>query len=163
MSDFLAIEVKDQAVRAWLETGLPARVHRAIVNKTSELTLRLESKIKNEKLSGQVLNVKTGNLRRSIFSQTTDEGDRVEGKVASSGDVKYAAIQEYGGQTPPHVIEAKGAALAFIMNGKQVFFKSVNHPGSKIPEHRYMRGSLEEMKPDIISGFHDAVAQASKP
>ncbi|WP_028536161.1 phage virion morphogenesis protein [Paludibacterium yongneupense] len=50
-------------------------------------------------------------------------------------NVVYAAIQNFGGETKPHVIEAKNAkALAF--NGR--FAKRVNHPGSKIPARPFL-------------------------
>ncbi|WP_297572592.1 phage virion morphogenesis protein [uncultured Deefgea sp.] len=47
----------------------------------------------------------------------------------------YAAIHQFGGQTSPHVIRPKNKkALAF--GGK--VFKSVNHPGSKMPARPFL-------------------------
>jgi hypothetical protein len=49
---------------------------------------------------------------RSIFQQVTDSANSVTGMVYSSG-LPYAAIQEFGGWTKAHAIEAKkGKALA---------------------------------------------------
>lgn len=45
-------------------------------------------------------------------------------------NVPYARPQEYGAK--PHTITAgPGKTLAFMMNGKMVFVKSVKHPGNK--------------------------------
>jgi phage gpG-like protein len=167
----LKITVKlegDQALIARL-TAMPERVRVALVKKVTELALKLEVKVKG-KLSGEVLNVRTGALRRSIFHEVYEGYDAgsggasttgVFGKVGSSGDVKYAGIHEFGGKTPPHVIyPVKGKALAFMMGGKQVFFAKVNHPGSVIPERSFLRSSLKDMREEITIGLTDAVNDA---
>ena len=45
---------------------MPPTVRGVLRRKIRELALRLKAKIQRDKLSGQVLNVKTGALRRSI-------------------------------------------------------------------------------------------------
>lgn len=151
--------VGDQQLIARLN-AMPGRLRDELRRKVTELTLKLEAKVK-AKLSGQVLNVVTGALRRSIFSTVTATDVSVVGKVASSGDVKYAAIHEFGGKTPAHeIVATKAQALSFMMGGKQVFAKRVNHPGSTIPERSYLRSSLADMKQEIEDGLRDAVKQA---
>lgn len=142
-------------------SSMPSKVHAALLRKVTALDLKLEAKVK-QKLSGEVLNVRTGALRRSIFGKVEDEPTRVVGKVASSGDVKYAAIHEFGGKTAAHEIVAKnGQALAFMMGGKQVFFKKVNHPGSTMPERSFLRSSLSDMKSEILEGLRQAVKEGT--
>lgn len=142
--------------------SMPDRVRAALVQKVSYLALGLEEKVK-KKLSGDVLKVRTGNLRRSIQHKVDQSAAAVTGTVYSSGDVKYAAIHEFGGRTKAHVIEAaSGKTLAFTMNGKQVFARRVNHPGSKIPERSFLRSSLTDMRDEIVAGLHQAVADALK-
>ena len=141
--------------------AMPQRVHDALLAKVTALALKLEDKVKSEKLSGQVLNVKTGALRRSIFETVTDNATSVIGKVASSGDVKYAAIHEFGGTIPAHDIYPVNAkALAFMLGGKQVFASVVHHPGSVMPERSYLRSSLDDMRDEIIDGLREAVVGA---
>jgi phage gpG-like protein len=136
--------------------GMPGKLKAVLARKTTELRLLLEGLVKT-KLSGEVLNVRTGDLRRSIFSDQTETATSVEGRVASSGDVKYARIQEYGGTTSPHdIFPTKGKALAFVMDGKQIFAKVVHHPGSVIPARSYMRSSLAEVSPEIVEGYKSA-------
>ncbi len=129
----------------------------AIQLKMTTLVLQLEAKVKTEKLDGQVLNRRTGALARSISHKVSVAGDTITGTVFSSGDVKYAAIHEFGGQTAPHEIVAnKAKALAFAMGGKTVFAKRVMHPGSKIPERSFLRSSLSEMAGQIAAGLKQA-------
>ena len=136
---------------------MPSTLQAALYQKVSYLALKLEAKVK-QKLSGDVLNVRSGNLRSSIQNKVEQSSHSVIGKVYSSGDVKYAAIHEFGGTTKAHVIEAvNGKALAFVMNGKQVFVKRVNHPGSKIPERSFLRSSLADMAEEITQELHRTV------
>jgi phage gpG-like protein len=143
--------------------AMPAKVRAALLLKVYSLTLRLEAHVKNDKLSGQVLKTQSGRLKRSIQSLVVDTPLLITGKVYSSGDVPYAAIHEYGGRTPPHVIEpVKGKALAFMMGGKQVFFRKVNHPGSVMPQRSFMRSSVNDMRTVIIDEMTRAVREAVK-
>ena len=117
------------------------------------LSLRLQAHIQRNKLSGQVLKVVTGALRRSVHATpVVHTGNVVRGGVSSSGDVKYAGIHEFGGRTKAHVIEPrKGKALAWMgKNGEMAFAKIVHHPGSVMPERSFMRSSLREMS-SVIS------------
>lgn len=143
--------------------NMPAAVQRALYAKVSELAVKLEAHIKQDKLQGQVLNHQSGALQRSIFSIVTQSAESVIGKVAQSGDVKYGAIHEFGGTIPAHVVTAKSAsALAFVWRGKQVFFKSVNIPAITMPERSFMRSALADMKDEIIKGMTDAVKEGLK-
>jgi phage gpG-like protein len=149
--------------------GDPNKVPRYILSKfpqiqgavrvsMARLVLKLASKIKGEKLSGQVLRNKTGTLRRSISPSVSGSETFAEGKVSTN--IEYARIHEYGGRTPPHVILPKrGRALAFSWKGQDVFFAKVNHPGSAMPERSFMRTALEEMKPEILEEFNNAIMQ----
>ena len=55
--------------------------------------LRVQRRVK-EKLSGEVLNVRTGRLRRSIVERVESSGSVVTGIVGTN--VEYAAPHEYG-------------------------------------------------------------------
>ena len=152
----------DRELRAKLDK-MPQQVHAALLRTVYSLALKLERHIKQNKLQGQVLKHQSGNLQRSIQSAVDDSGSGVMGRVFSSGDVKYAAIHEFGGRIPAHVIEPKnGEALRFMMNGKEVFAKRVNHPGSTMPERSFMRSGLRDMRPEIIESINKAVVGAMK-
>lgn len=136
--------VGDREISAKL-AKMPAAVHAALLVKMHALTLMLQGYIQQSKLSGQVLKVKTGALRRSIFQEVTDRASAVVGRVYSSGDVKYAAIHEFGGQTKAHIIRPRKAeALSFMMGGRRIFASEVHHPGSKMPVRSFMRTGLAD-------------------
>lgn len=158
----ITVTVTDAAVRAKLGS-MSSRVHSSILREVTRLTLRLERHIKQDKLLGQVLNRKTGALGRSIHSAVTDEPARITGRAYSSGDVKYAAIHEYGGRTKAHLIQATRAKALMMSDhyGELAFFKSVSHPGSVMPERSFMRSALRDMQDDIIAGLKRAQAEGT--
>lgn len=138
----------------------PESVRKELTKEITAIVLELEGHIKNDKLSGQVLHVVSGDLRRSVHAvlPVLQTATGVMGKVAQSGDVKYGGIHEFGGTTSPHIIEAKnGEALHFLMGGKDVFFKRVHHPGSVMPERSYMRSGLADLRDDIVDRLQRAV------
>lgn len=142
-------------------SDMPGAVRTALKVKAAELARRLQAHVVQDKVSGQVLKAKTGALKASIMTAVETDGDAIRIRVFSSGDVKYAAIQEFGGQTAPHVIVPdKAKALAFMVGGKQVFAKVVHHPGSRLPERSYLRSALADMAGQITSELRDAVLAA---
>jgi phage gpG-like protein len=147
-----------EEVLAWL-SALPDSLKAALFAKSQDLATALQEKV-GDKLSGEVLQSRTGRLKDSIVSVTEESETQVNSSVFVGGDVPYAAIQEYGGVTKAHIIAAaNGRALAFAMSGKQRFFRSVNHPGSVIPERSYLRSSLDEMSDDIRDGLQEEAAK----
>jgi phage gpG-like protein len=123
---------------------------------TVVLTRKLRDKV-IQNLSGRVLQVRSGRLRGSIRSQMVETKDELGGRVWTEG-VPYARIHEFGGTTSPHVIAAKNSkSLAFVWGAKGlVFFKRVNHPGSRIPQRSYMESALEEMRAEIVEAYREA-------
>lgn len=140
----------------------PDVIRRALIAKVTALTLRLEAHVKQDKLSGQVLHAKTGRLRRAVASRVQEVNGQIIGTVYVSNDVPYARIHEYGGKTQAHeIVPVKAKALAFILGGKQVFFKRVQHPGSLMPERSYLRSSLDDMRDEIINGIKNTLNEVT--
>lgn len=151
----IKITVDDSAVIARF-TSMPDKVHNNLVRAVTTSTLNLRTHIVRDKLNGQVLQRRTGRLGQSIQTEVTNTSTTITGIVYSAGDVKYARIHEFGGQTAPHIIVPKNAQ-ALYFNGR--FAKKVNHPGSKIPERSYMRSSLADMAAEISANLKAAVAE----
>lgn len=158
-------------LRATIELGgaraalaeIPAQVVDAVAKKIRTLTINLQHHIVADKLQGQVLHHRSGALSRSIQQNVETNDTTTTGRVYSSGDVKYAAIHEFGGQTPPHdILPTKAQALAFMIGGEQVFAKIVHHPGSKIPERSFMRSGLYDMADEIVQGIKEAAIAGAK-
>lgn len=120
--------------------------------------INLSGHVKQNKLSGQVLNVRTGTLRRSVTHKVTGSKSGVVGIVGTN--VKYAAIHEFGGRTAAHDIFPKRAkALHFKIGGKDVFAKRVRHRGSTMPERSFLRSGLRDKADSIMADLRAAVAR----
>jgi phage gpG-like protein len=157
----LALELEGlEETNAQIE-GYPAALQAALSAKAAELAAALADLVKSDKLSVAVLNSRTGALGDSIAASVTADADGVLGSVGSEGDVKYAAIQEYGGKTSAHeILPVKANVLAFLIGGAQHFARRVEHPGSVIPERSYLRSALEDMQDEIVAALADAAAEA---
>ncbi len=141
-------------------TAYPAALSAALSAKAAELAAALADMVKNDKLSGAVLNTRSGALRDSIAANVSADADGILASVGSEGDVKYAAIQEYGGKTSAHeILPLKAEALAFVIGGAQVFARRVEHPGSLIPERSYLRSSLDDMRDEIVAALAEAATE----
>jgi phage gpG-like protein len=148
-----------QALDAKL-SGYPDALAASLGKASDLLASALVAKIVGDKLAGGVLQSGTGALAASISSEVISGSDGILATVRSSG-VKYAAIQEFGGKTPAHeILPLKGQALAFIANGAQRFARSVQHPGSQIPERSYLRSSLSDMSDQILDAFSQAANES---
>ncbi len=142
--------------------ALPDRLRQALSDKANGLAAELAAKVR-QKLSGDVLNQKSGALARSIVTTIDESSANISVTVASNGDVKYAAIQEFGGVIPPHeIVPDKARALAFVVGGKQVFAARVNLPAITMPERTYLRSSLAEMAEEITERLSEAVVVAMR-
>lgn len=136
--------------------AMPDTIREALVQKVTELTLRLEALVKT-KLSGDVLNVRTGALRSSIYSRVYEEGKGVYGKVVSPADVPYAQAHEFGAHIPERFpVNAK--ALHFYINGQEVFAKKA--AAFELPERSFLRSSLDDMKDEITVELKQVIEQA---
>lgn len=86
--------------------------------------------------SGRILQ-RSGQLAGSIV-QAFDANQAVVGS-----NKEYAAIQNFGGRTKPHVIRAKNKrALSF----GGIVVRQVNHPGSDIPARPYLRLTPRDLR-----------------
>lgn len=150
------LEALDQQLAA-----LPANLLALLEAKARNLAEALAAKVRDEKLSGQSLDVKSGALKASIVADVTVVGGEVTASVGSTGEVKYAAIQEYGGRTSAHeILPDKARALAFMVGGVMRFARRVEHPGSTLPARQYLSASLAEARDEIVAELASVATQA---
>lgn len=126
------------------------------------LVLMLLRNVKADKLSGQVLNVRTGRLRRSINAKVMLEGPKPEGTVGTN--LVYARPHEYGfkgaEQVKAHlrtIKQAFGKSIAPVSVQVAGFVRKVD-----IPEHSFLRSALADLEPTIKSEIRGAVTEALK-
>ena len=140
---------------------LPFALRARLDAKARELAATLVTRIRDEKLSGQRLATRSGALIASISAEILNSGDAVMATVGSFGDVKYAAIQEFGGRTSAHqILPDKARALAFLGGGGPRFARRVNHPGSTLPARAYLSTILDEARDEIVAALAAVATQA---
>lgn len=123
------------------------------------LTLKLLTRVKVNKLSGQVLNVRTGRLRRSITYVVNKTPSRITGIVGTN--VEYARAHELGfsGEVSvkAHLREIKKAW------GKDITPRTVEvrtHSRQvNLPAKSFLRSAMEEMTPEIIQTLQQSIRQ----
>jgi phage gpG-like protein len=145
-------DVEGEAELAERFAAMPEAIRAALQRKIADLAQRLEEKIKG-KLSGAVLQARSGALRDSIEA-------RVEDDVASFiSTAKYAAAQEYG-------FDGEVAVAAHSRTIKEAFGKAVSPKTifvrafsrhMDLPERSFMRSALNEMQDEIAAALADAV------
>lgn len=137
----LKIEGLSELINAADKVGgqLPKLMYQAMVNNTN--------RIREDARKIQVGSFKnqTGNLRRSIFRE-----------VQSAARGKIGVGEEYGfyvetGSGPHTIVPRKKKLLRFRINGKWVFAKKVNHPGSK--PYPFMQPAFENNIDKVVQEY----------
>ena len=150
------------------------------------LGVELQALVKN-KLSDDVLHVRSGTLRRSIGLKIIVTTGTISAIVGTN--LIYARIHEYGGKIPAHRIFARGKALAWLSGsftpkagqwsvkkgrlnksgmkaanklGLVAFAKWVDFPGATMPQRSFLGSSLKEMRPDIVRRIDAAIKSSLK-
>lgn len=126
------------------------RVIRAI----AKLTIRLQTIVKRDKLSGQVLKRKTGTLSRSINIRFAKGG--MEGVVGTN--VAYGKVWEYGGQAQirAHMRMMKKAFGKPVANPRMI---QVNAYMKDFKERSFLRSALSDLRPEIQPAIQQAIKE----
>jgi phage gpG-like protein len=135
--------------------ALPERTRAALGDSVGRLALLLQRRVM-QKLSGQVLNVKTGRLRRSIDQVVLRDEAQVVGVVSTN--VKYARVHEYGFtgtvNVRDHLRQVK-QAFGRPIAARAVMVKAHTRKAN-VPEKSFLRSALADMKPQIIEEMRRA-------
>lgn len=178
-----------QRVVSFFET-LPEKTVQTVRQEVTALAIELRDRVVATKLQGQVLNVKTGNLQRSVNYEVTEDGGNIQGAVGTN--IIYARIHELGGTIQA---KARQATLRFRVGAdgglmkqdarfigpmkmrnaaKMLVFAKASHKrvatrnvkiGAheiKIPARPFLRPSLAEMAPQIRERLQKAVGLVNK-
>lgn len=126
--------------------------------------LKLQRMVVQDKLSGQVLKVRTGTLRRSIDQVVIDEGEKVAGVVSSN--LKYARIHEYGFRGTVSVRESLRTikqAFGRPIEPRQVSVRSHSRRVD-LPARSFLRSALADLEASgaIRAEMEAAVQRASR-
>ncbi len=132
------------------------------------MALKLMRKIKEEKLTGQVLKNRTGTLRRSINYRVESNQISIYGIVGSNKS--YAAAHEYGinrmvsQSVKAHLRTIKQAWGKPLKDGpREIMVRSFNRAmHMNLPERSFLRASLREMEREIATEMQSTLNKAVK-
>jgi phage gpG-like protein len=137
---------------------MPEAATQRVAQEIDRLSQELRDRVQR-KLSGEVLQRRSGRLAASIDVALTQSGGAIGASLST--DVEYAAIHEYGGTIGARQILPRSArALAFPWRGQQRFFTRVELPTVTMPERSFLRSALDEMAPAIRAAIENAMREA---
>lgn len=124
----------------------------ALLRVMNRLSIEVQRGVK-DKLTGPVLHVRTGTLRRSINRRVEQIGGGVTATIGTN--VKYAGVHEFGFQgtvdVREHVRRMKsGTNVAVRAHARQV----------DMPERSFLRSTVTDMAPHIKAEIRKAVLAA---
>lgn len=159
----LDAEVKGQSQVIARVGRIAPNMRNALVQRVQRLVIALQGHVVADKLSGQVLNVRTGRLRRSINQAVTTTDTTITGVVSTP--VEYAPPLEYDFVGVVTVKE-------HLRQVTQAFGKPLTTPvTATVREHpmkmnirgkSFLRTALAEQREDILNGIHEAAAEGAQ-
>ena len=147
----------EQVIARFEKIGAGVRERMIAVMQTAASSI--QQQVVQNKLSGQVLKVRTGDLRRSITAITREgSASSISAVVGAGANVPYAAIHEYGGtvNVPAHM------RMLTMVFGRVI---ATPHPiqvrahSATYPERSFLRTSLRDKAPEEIQHIRDAMNQ----
>lgn len=145
---------------------------RRVVNR---LSILVQARVK-DKLTGQVLHVRTGTLRRSINRVVTENGSNITATIGTN--VRYAAIHEYGfngevevpaytrkvraqGEIALRKVRGRNFGVWEKKEGKVTGIANVREHTRRLmmPERSFLRSSLREYAPMIREELRKAAVE----
>jgi hypothetical protein len=143
--------------------AMPEKVRLAAKSSLDMWALELAGYIKADKLSGQVLNRRSGKLSSSVYPAKSETSTSVSGGARAGLDVPYAKAHEYGFQGNVVVtIHHRMQTMAWGKPMKTPREVLVNQYSSQVnlPERSYMRSALQDKAADGIAELRAAVKEA---
>ncbi len=152
--------IEDEAARRYLASIHP-QVQQRLTTSIGRLTLQLLREVKAGKLSGQVLQVRTGRLRRSI-NQRLEQRDPLQIAGYVGTNVAYGRRHELG-------FNGSESVRQHLRTITQAWGRALRSPRSitvrehsrhiSVPPRSFLRSALQDMAPAIRQTLQAAVAQ----
>lgn len=128
----------------------------ALASEMQTQMTRTADYVRAQKLSGEVLNRRSGTLSRSIYGTGSVKSGTVIGILGSRG-VPYANIWENTGSKAHTIVPIDAKALHFVIGGKDVFAMRVNIPQQN--PRPFLKPSLNENQERILQALRGRVLQ----
>ncbi|PFH29141.1 HK97 gp10 family phage protein [Burkholderia sp. JKS000303] len=159
----LDAEVKGQSEVIARVGRIAPNMRNALVQRVQRLVIALQTLVVTDKLSGQVLNVRTGRLRRSVNQAVTTTDTSITGVVSTP--VEYAPPLEYGFQGVVTVKEhLRQVTMAWGKPLKEPVTATVREHtmAMNILPHSFLRSALKEQRDEILNGIREAAAEGAQ-
>lgn len=161
----LTVDIRAEEFLARLR-GANDRLSQNMVRVVTRLSVEVQSAVK-EKLTGGVLHVRTGTLRRSINRTVVQDGTNVTATIGTN--VVYAGVHEYG-------FNGVVAVPAFVRNAPTSAGIAARKAGTSggsvevrahsrhmvMPARSYLRSTLADLKGRIQTDIKKAAMEALK-
>jgi len=139
-----------------LTTGLETELGRAAMKGASSIQATAKQKV-----SGEVLNVRSNMLRSGIQAKMLSRLAAVVGVTGLA--TAYAAIHEFGGTIRAHRVAPRHKkALHWVEGGQDRFSRGHMIPAVRMPARPYMAPSLDENREAIVERFRDILERRLK-
>jgi len=141
---------------------LPGKMHGRVKDRIARLTMTLLTKVKEDKLSGQVLHNVTGNLRASINQRVEDMGQSIVGSVGTN--LVYARPQEMGFDGQVNIREhLRTVTMAWgrELKAPVICIVQAHSAHMHLPERSFLRSALDEMRPQVRAELLEAIQGAT--
>lgn len=153
----IIITVDSEALQAKYN-GRADALRRALVSKITRLSIEVQTAVKRDKLTGQVLHVRSDILRTSINREVSEQQD---GVFATVGTPIGYGIGWENGWTRKLGAGARGGPKS--LKGAALASYYARHPsGSRHEQRPFLRPTLQEFKPRIVSEIRAAVLSVLK-
>lgn len=134
---------------------LSAASRQALSREMTSIGDMMVSYIQTDKLSGQVLKTRSGQLRDSVFAKATESGGVVTLTVGTKR-VPYAAPQEYGATI--RIPEYSGKMMVFrAKSGDLVFTRHRRAYTVTLPERSFVRSAIRDKELEINERLESSV------
>lgn len=168
MSDQILVSMRAETLLAHL-AGTGAALQSGMRRAVERLSIIVQGGVKEGKLTGQVLHVRTGTLRRSINRKITEDSSGVYATVGTN--VVYAAAHEYGFDGEVTVkAHTRRAQQQMALKGKKRPGKSEGTINVReftrhmhLPEKSFLRSELRDRTPQIQQDLRSAALEAIRP
>lgn len=138
--DLISVDIRAEALLARL-AGSPDRLRNSMRQTVARLAIRVQGRVK-EKLTGEVLHVRTGTLRRSINQRVVEDGPSIYAQVGTN--VAYAHAHEYGFRGPVSVRAHTRTLATGTVQNVRAHTRQMN-----LPARSFLRSTLSEEQ-DVI-------------
>lgn len=147
----ISVTIESEGAVLYMQ-DIPKRASALVVDAVTREAIRLANVIKTDKLSGQVLRNRTGNLRRSTSAKPTVVSPQgIVGEVSVDKTAPYGAVHEYGGRiTIRQHMRTSTLGNQFVVRAHDAIF----------PERSFMRSALSEQRETIANSIREAVMKA---